>query len=75
MIIGNLRVLNWFWFSHTKGIIGIIACLDVITKQKKAYIGIGNNRNEEEDIKHIVEMGAKLPIEIVNSIKLELTNE
>lgn len=50
------------WFTTTKGLIGIVVIRDEITKENKAYIGIGNGENEIQDMETISQWGAKFPL-------------
>lgn len=49
-----------FWFTCLDIPVGIVLTEDEITKEKKAYIGLGNGFDEESDKEHIKKHGSKL---------------
>lgn len=65
-----MKNINVTWFAQmaANGIIGIVTCEDEITGEKKAYIGVGEGRDESEDIEHILNTGAKLHLPTACSI-------
>jgi hypothetical protein len=60
-----MKVIDHLWFSSiffSLGFetIGIVIGEDEITGERKAYIGLGTGHSEEEDIKAVTQLGAKL---------------
>ena len=58
------------WFTPMAGeTIGIVLKVDSITNEDKAYIGHCNRGNtEQQDIKRILEFGAKFPLGIARNL-------
>jgi hypothetical protein len=59
------RINDVLWFTpggpNTDGkCIGIVLTTDAITNQQKAYIGLGNGKDEKADIELITDWGAQL---------------
>ena len=55
-----MKINDVFWFTPATGeCIGIVYGTDDVTGERKAYIGVGNGINEEEDIALIAKTGAK----------------
>ena len=48
-----MKILKTTWFSTAKGTIGIVLGEDSVTKEKKAYIGIGDGENPNVDSLYI----------------------
>lgn len=61
----HIHVLGVMWFteSSSEKPIGIVFGVDVITKEKKAYIGTGYGVSSAQDKEHILKFGAKFPID------------
>ena len=56
------------WRELLALIIGIIVGTDTITKEEKAYIGIGQGGDELDDTISILQYGAKFPIEAAKKL-------
>lgn len=62
-----MKILNTIWFSGLK-CVGIVLCVDEITREHKAYIGVGEGISEEADIRHIAEHGS--PVHLPSAKRL-----
>lgn len=60
---GNIELIGWCWYTGRDSI-GIVLCLDVITNEKKAYIGLVDGENERHDISNIMCWGTRFESEI-----------
>ncbi len=64
-----MKILKANWFTPMGNtLIGIVYGEDEVTKEKKAYIGIGNGYDEKEDSEHIAETGAKFPADVAEKL-------
>lgn len=63
-----MKFIKAFWF----GKIGIVVGEDVITKEKKAYMGLGEGHDEGLDVGTIMEKGTKVHLNILEEIVKEL---
>lgn len=58
-----MKIKDTIWFTTGRGeTVGIVLAEDDVTGIPKAYIGVGDGRNEDVDIKQISEWGAKLQL-------------
>lgn len=66
-----MKPIDAIWFSNmtsTAGIVGIVVVEDEKTKERKAYIGIGEGNDEKLDTKRIMDFGSPFRIERVAEI-------
>lgn len=54
-----LKVIKTIWFTYSNKCIGMVKARDEVTKEIKFYVGVGYGLSEKDDIKHIIEHGAK----------------
>jgi len=66
------KILDATWFTAGSNCIGIVIIQDLITKEKKAYIGLGKGLDEGEDATEITSKGNQLPLEILQEICAKL---
>lgn len=59
-----MKTVGSIWF----GKIGIVLGYDIVTKERKAYIGIGEGRNQIQDEIFIKEHGKSFPIKAAESL-------
>lgn len=71
------KIIDTIWFMEmgSKSPIGIVLSEDVLTGEKKAYIGTGNGLDADADRKLIAARGARLPIQILEHLLKELKEE
>lgn len=55
-----MKVIESIWFTHQTQCVGIVVAECEVTKQRKAYIGVGKGDDEQADIHSILNWGAKL---------------
>ncbi len=55
-----MKIIETIWFSGTHGEYGIVLGEDVITGERKAYLGVHHGSDEAGDQRMIAEGGAKL---------------
>lgn len=65
MIHNNQELVDVLWFNTRKGTQGLVKCKDLTTKEIKFYLGIGEGSDEDEDIKRIIDWGAKFPKSLI----------
>ena len=71
-----MKVLADYWFSDMYGdTVGIVVAEDEVTKERKAYIGVGAGFNQEADKESILDGGQKLPISFLRSLLQDLAPE
>lgn len=68
-----MKIINVTWFTQMGAVkpIGIIVGED--GEERKAYIGVGSGLNEEMDIQHIAETGAKISVDTLERVVEFLT--
>lgn len=64
-----MKILRDYWFSGLGPLIGIVAGVDDVTGEGKAYIGVGQGIDQEADAKYVAKTGAKLPLAILDEIR------
>lgn len=63
-----MKILKSVWFTSGRHCIGIVMGQDKVTKEEKAYIGVGEGENQEVDEEFIATHGAKFPPEIARQL-------
>ena len=72
----NKNVIKVFWFSDsTSPCYGIVAIKDPITKEVKAYCGLGHGADEQYDIRSIRTVGSKVNIEELSKFFADLNKK
>jgi len=68
-----MKVVNVYWFTEMAEIkpIGIVTGVGAVG-ERKAYIGTGLGLDSAEDVQHIAENGAKLPLATLEEIVKDL---
>lgn len=74
--MSKFKVVDQIWFIPrlSKQCIGIVIAEERFSKERRTYIGIGDSRDEEEDIKHILNTGISLTREVTEWL-VEILNE
>lgn len=71
-----MKILDTKWITLMTGeCIGIVVGEDKITGKRKAYIGMGQGRNEDDDTTQIAENGSPLYLSMVEEILKLLKKE
>lgn len=68
-----MKVIEKLWFTNNQGTIAIIIIEEDITRDRKAYIGIGKGKNEESDTQNIIAWGNKFSLEMAKYLVRSLT--
>jgi hypothetical protein len=70
-----MKMIETYWFSSGTGLCGIVIGQDEFTGEKKAYIGIGEGKNEGLDARYVLELGSPVSAEVLHGIarKLEVS--
>lgn len=55
-----MKIIDTIWFTGMYGFCGIVLGEDVITGERKAYLGVHRGRDEASDQAMIAEGGSKL---------------
>jgi len=63
IVNNNVELVGWCWYNG-RDTIGIVLGFDVITKEKKAYIGTADGTDERHDIFNIMCWGTKFEADI-----------
>lgn len=67
--VGNIVVVSSVWFTHGNECIGVVMGIDSVTKERKAYVGLGSPGNEEsQDVESIVKYGTKIYYSIAEQL-------
>ena len=61
-----MTVVDTLWITGLDTI-GIVKCTDEITGETKFYMGVGNEIDENDDIKYITEYGTKINSEYLRN--------
>lgn len=69
----EIKQAIWFTPGGQSQCIGIVIGEDEKTHEKKAYIGLGQGHDEQSDIRHILDWGAKVSREILEQMLKALT--
>lgn len=69
--VNNVKIIGWCWFNG-RNAIGLIYCEDVVTKENKAYIGVGEGKDEAADLVNILSWGTKFPLEEAKKLVTKL---
>lgn len=67
-----MKVVDSLWFTNTKGTVGIVIIEEDVTRDRKAYIGVGNGHNEAVDTQSIIDWGTLLSISALGRITSQL---
>lgn len=71
-----MKVIDTTWFTGRKGCVGIVIGEEEFTGERKAFIGVGNGRNENADTEAIIAWGIRLSVAVLQDIikKLEVNS-
>jgi len=72
-MIAGKRIVSSRWFTNLFGCVGIVVVDDLITGERKAFIGTGQGENEQVDIDYICEWGKELHAPTLWEIERELS--
>ena len=72
-MIAGKRIVSSRWFCNLFGCVGVIVVDDLVTGERRAYIGTGQGENEQVDIDYICEWGQELHMFTLREIEREMT--
>ena len=63
-----MKEIGTYWFNSSTGTVGLVVGEDVVTKERKAYIGAASGVDEQIDTEHIKRYGSKVSLHCLQEI-------